>query len=69
MRHNNFPLIHADWLLDQVIVERERDGAKFKFPCNCWLRRSRPYATISVLPGKKEFLSEKYLFIFVCIKF
>ncbi|CAF3346071.1 unnamed protein product [Rotaria socialis] len=50
IRHNNFPSLHADWLLNQVIVERERDNKEYIFKCNCWLRRERPYATINVLP-------------------
>ncbi|CAF2380146.1 unnamed protein product [Rotaria sp. Silwood2] len=50
IRHNNFPFLQADWLLDQVIVERFRDGTKYTFKCNCWLRRGRPYVTLSALP-------------------
>ncbi|CAF0979138.1 unnamed protein product [Rotaria magnacalcarata] len=50
IRHNNFPSLHADWLLNQVIVERARDKKEYVFKCNCWLKRERPYATINVLP-------------------
>jgi len=53
IRHNQFPTFQADWLLEQVIVERNRDGAKYIFKCNCWLRRGHPYITISALPDQR----------------
>ncbi|CAF5196666.1 unnamed protein product, partial [Rotaria magnacalcarata] len=31
IRHNNFPSLHADWLLNQVIVERARDKKEYVF--------------------------------------
>lgn len=54
IRHDNFPAFQSDWLLDHVTLERRRDGATFKFQCNCWLRRAHPYVTISKLPDPKS---------------
>ncbi|CAF0720297.1 unnamed protein product [Rotaria sordida] len=54
IRHNNFPILQVDWLLDQVIVEHIRDGTKYIFKCNCWLRRGRPYVTLSALPDPRS---------------
>ncbi|CAF0758647.1 unnamed protein product [Rotaria sp. Silwood1] len=59
IRHNNFPFLQADWLLDQVIVEHNRDGTKYIFKCNCWLRRGRPYATLSALPDPRSMIKNK----------
>ncbi|CAF0866123.1 unnamed protein product [Adineta ricciae] len=47
IRRDNYLPFQADWLLDQVIVESDTDGRKYTFKCDCWLRRDRPYITLS----------------------
>ncbi len=44
-------MIRSDWFLDQIIVERNRDSAKFIFKCNCWLETEQPSKIISASSG------------------
>lgn len=39
-------------MLDKIVLERNRDGAKFTFPCDCWLREANPSIKILVFTGK-----------------
>jgi hypothetical protein len=51
VRRDNFPLVRSDWLLDRIVIERNRDSTKFTFECNCWLRSNEPDITIPVSSG------------------